>query len=271
MQQHPARASSQIANVQGEHHENRECFGRTFTSRVLVLAPASPARPASHGVRPDRPHHLRRGAGARMAELELGHGRSRRVRRNANTGAVSIAVTRAGLVGALPAVRRRASRHPRLSEFHVLCPRRNRRRTDLPGRGRHRRHRPARLYASHRPPRVRGRKSRCRSPRSASDNRADVSGFWIQQGSGVDDAHVLRRHRRAGVRRSAHAAAAGQRHGHLPGFARQRLEQLELGLRQHRRARRRYTPDPARSPSRPMPSRRCICSTPPCPPTPTRA
>ena len=47
-------------------------------------------------------------------------------------------------------------------------------------------------------------------------------------------AHVLRRHHRARVRCSAHTAAAGQRHGYLPGLARQRLEQLELGQRQHR-------------------------------------
>ena len=52
---------------------------------------------------------------------------------NANTGAVSIAVTPAALLGALSALCRRARRHSRLSESHFLCPRRNRRRADLPG------------------------------------------------------------------------------------------------------------------------------------------
>src|SRR6187399_1752959 len=68
-------ADNEIAIVQGERHENRECFARIFTSTLLVLAAASPARAAESGVRADRLHYLRRSAGVGMAELELGDGR----------------------------------------------------------------------------------------------------------------------------------------------------------------------------------------------------
>ena len=38
------------------------------------------------------------------------------------------------------------------------------------------------------PPRpARGRRSRCRSPTLGADDRTGVNGFWLQQGSGVDD------------------------------------------------------------------------------------
>ena len=271
MQQHPARVSSQIANVQGEHHENRECFGLAFTSRVLAFPPAFAARPceARRSRQTDFTIYDEALASGwqnwswatvdtrQHGECQYG---SRLDRRHAG-----------GLVGALPAFRRRAGRHPRLPEFHVLCPRRNHRRTDHPGQcvvGQRRAQAGVRVASP-----TAGTWQKITVPLAALgvDNRTDVNGFWFQEIAGVDSTHLLRRHRRAGVRRSAHAAAAGQRHGHLPGCARQRLEQLELGLRQHRqhddgthgiqRNRRR----------RPMASRRCTCSTPPCPPTRSRA
>ena len=62
----------------------------------------------------------------------------------ANTGVVSVGRHASALLSALSAFRRRAGRHQRLSEPHVLCSRWNHRRTDLPGAGDHRRHAPGR-------------------------------------------------------------------------------------------------------------------------------
>ena len=151
------------------------------------------------------------------------------------------------LVGALPAVRRRAGRHAWLSESS-----------------------PSRCTAE--PPAARLSRSwplstTCPSPLCASqrlaagtwqkitvplaalgaDNRADVNGFWFQESAGVDSTHLLRRHHRAGVRRSADTAAAGQRHEHLQ-------DALDNGWNNwswasvNTAARPRYTPDPAQSP-----------------------
>ena len=80
---------------------------------------------------------------------------------------------------------------------------------------------------------ARGRGSRCRCvARRRKPHRLQ----WLLVPGSLRRpcANLLYRHCHAGIRRSAHPAAAGQRHGHLPGFARQRLEQLELGRSRHR-------------------------------------
>ncbi len=218
--------------VQGEHHEDREGFGRASSSLGLDCLVACPARFASHGIRRHRPDYLRRSAGIGMAELELGGGRSRQHgecqygrrldSRNAGT-----------IFGALSTFRRSAGRHQWLSESHLLCPRRNHRRADLPGAGHHWRRSPARCAREC----ARGRHvAEDHGAAELARRREPHRREWllVPGNRGRRFAHLLYRHRRAGVRRSAHAATAGQRHGHLPGSAGQRLEQLELGQRQHR-------------------------------------
>ena len=154
---------------------------------------------------------------------------------------------RAALLGALPALCRRAGRHSWLPESHLLCARRNRRWASFPGPGDCRRHTPGRCTRK----RTRGRRlaenhGAARRARRRQPRRCQR--ILVPGDCGRRFAHLLRRHHRAGVRRSTHTAAAGQRHEHLSGCAQQRLEQLELGFRQHWRARPRYTPDPAQSP-----------------------
>ena len=185
MQRLPTRPSKKIANVQEEHHENRECFGRACTSRVLVFPPALPARLASTAFAQTDLTIYDEGLAPGWQNWSWATVDTASTA-NANTGAVSIAVT----APAWSALYLRSADAPLDTNgylnftFYVHGGTTGGQTIQVAAC--HRRHCPARCARRI----ARGRAwQKITVPLAAlgADNRTDVNGFWVQQGSGVDE------------------------------------------------------------------------------------